>query len=207
MSRELRANLIFVCILLVLSAPGFYILMAKRIAHTGPPVDLPDPVPHAVAYVQPDPVPPGLPRVEPPEARAWVEQLASEHGVVKIYRGADDEPMLSSDHRVQVVERRDAGAHTAIALIFWQEPSSAMQFVADARNSRGQVKAQNVVARSIAVPTTVRHALQRVGYIDPPDHVAWVTFEVELKIARLSWIDIAPAAHPDAMSSISFSVE
>ncbi|MBC7783096.1 MAG: hypothetical protein H7144_04585, partial [Burkholderiales bacterium] len=75
MTRELRANLIFVCILIVLVTPGFVILIKKRLASETGPNDLPHPVPHAVAYIQPPPVPPGLARVEPALVRGWITRL------------------------------------------------------------------------------------------------------------------------------------
>ncbi|HEX8342320.1 MAG TPA: hypothetical protein VF624_15560, partial [Tepidisphaeraceae bacterium] len=125
MSRELRLNLIFLVILLMLMAPGFYILMRKRLADTDRRADLPHPPPHSVAYVQPGPVPPHLPRVEPSAAKVWVSRLVRDRFGAEMFRAEGNVPCISGDHRAQLTYFAADAGRLRLQLLLWQAPEAA----------------------------------------------------------------------------------
>jgi hypothetical protein len=167
-TREQRANFIFACALAVLIAPGFFLLMRKKLTGSDRPNFLPEPVPHQVAYIQPDPVPPNLPRVEPTEVKQWVDTLIRERGI-KPLRGTGGTPILSNDHRVQMLGEKAAGAAMQIALLLWKD--SPLGNDEPELTASDDTPAAVVANTPIDVPTPIRHALQEAGYVNPPTRV------------------------------------
>ncbi len=181
MSKELRANLIFLIILLVLIAPGFIILIRKKLAGSDQPNYMPDPVPHAAAFNQPPPVPPKVDRVEPTIVRAWVSNQVQERFDPKaaLLRSADGTAPVMGDRYITqaaMISRSDAG-NVRVALLVWDAAASVSK--APAKMSivtpAGSMAADATDAFSVDVPKDVRHALQSVGFIDPPEKVLWVS--------------------------------
>lgn len=172
MRKEARLNLIFFGILLVLLAPGFLILMRKKLSGTDEPNYLPDPIPHSTAYNQPLPVPPGLPRNEPPEATEWVNSLVREHvsPTARMLRTGTNQPVVSDAFRTQAIHVHHDGAAGRVVLLVWDERPSLeprVQVEVGAEPA-GTSESKRTM---IDVPKKVRHALQRVGYVDPPEKV------------------------------------
>lgn len=181
MRKEARLNLIFFGILLVLLAPGFIILMRKKLSGSSEPNYMPDPIPHAVGYVQPAPVPPGLPRVEPPEARQWTTKLVHERvsPTASVLTVRDNVAIVSDAFRTQALCFVGGEPESRLLLMLWDD-----RVVASGSNPRIEVRFNGVQQQieasnvdSVPVPKDVRHALQRVGYVDPPEKVWIIAFK------------------------------
>lgn len=171
MQKESKANLIFVVVLIITMVPGVTMLIRRKLNGDRTTSALPDPVPYALAYNQPPPTPPGLQRMEPPFVRDWVS------GIVRDKIGPDvrlltvsNQPVVSDGYFTQavaLVPSADGGSD--LWLLIWRDappPSDTdPQVTAPARDN---AVASAVSLQPIDIPPDVRHALQSVGYIDPP---------------------------------------
>ncbi|HEX8323012.1 MAG TPA: hypothetical protein VF595_03785 [Tepidisphaeraceae bacterium] len=178
MTRELRANLIFFVCLVLFVSPGFLILMSRKLNGRDRPNDLPDPVPSAIAYVQPPPVPP-LPRIEPKPVRDWVRQLLQDRqgSDARMMRDAD-KAVVSDRFVTQLVSIAPAeNGATRVALLIWDERSELATEQLRLTAEVGGRTIDAVVARTEPIDVTrrVRHALQDVGYVRPPEKVWWLS--------------------------------
>jgi len=181
MSKEARANLIFLVVLAIVIAPGFIILVKRKLAETGQPNFLPDPVPHAAAFNQPPPVPPSVPRKEPAEVRGWVTSQIQQRFNPKaaLVRTADGSaPVMGDRYLTQLTMlNHDDAKNLRVAMVVWD--ASATVATAPAKiviKSDGvDTPADATDGFQLEVPADVRHALQAVGYIDPPTRVLMVS--------------------------------
>ncbi|MGN6726715.1 MAG: hypothetical protein ACTHLZ_12400 [Tepidisphaeraceae bacterium] len=191
MTREIKANLIFLAALIVLVSPGFYILMKKRLNGPSKPIFMADPVPVTAAYNQPPPVPPTLPRIEPKLAKSWiVETLQADAGAsARLMRTSDDEaagPVMGDRFITQGIAQQTTPAGTTIRLLAWD---ARTQSVGDAR-VQGSLNGKPVdggatEVRQLDVPVYVRHTLQDAGFIDPPTKVGWIICKFSGPVDRL----------------------
>lgn len=171
MRNESRANIIFFVVLLVLILPGFVILMRKKLSGPTDPVHLPPLVPHQAAYIQPEPVPPRAPRIEPPVVRAWVERELHDRvdPNATLARDRTGAGAVVSDRFVtQLVHASDR----QIVLLVWSADTDPRTV----KISTDSIEESDVeVTRTfIDVPKDIRHALQDVGYTNPPERIEWV---------------------------------
>lgn len=178
MTREARANLIFVVCLVVLSTPGFLILMSRKLGGSTKPNDLPAPVPMETAYVQPPPAPPRLPRVEPPATRAWVQKLlSSRHGPDVPMVRAGGQP-VTSDRFVTQLVGLSTGTDGAweVALLIWDDRGEVATEAIDVSSQSAGRTTPGVIRQTEAVdvPRDVRRSLQDLGYARPPEKVWWI---------------------------------
>ncbi len=182
MTREKRANLLFISILLVLLIPGFVILMRKKLNGGSDPNYMPQPLPHAAAYMQPPPIPPTVPRVEPAEVLQWVTNLLHERvapDVSVLRNDAGTGPVIGDRFTTQVVYVTPAtNEQIGVYLLVWDPRpiDSPITFTIDGKAPKLPV----TTAKPVDVPKNIRHILQRVGYIDPPQRVAWVNLSCEV---------------------------
>lgn len=171
MRKEVKLNLLFFGLLIPLMAPGFVILIKKKLNDPTKPSFGRESVPVSSAYNQPPPVNPRLPRVEPSEARQWVTQLVQDRlgtstTLVRISNGSA--PPMGDAFCTQLLTTTPS-----LCLLLWtaREDVSASNpqvtlIAGDQRSTLAEVNAERV-----DVPKTVRHALQKVGYLDPPERV------------------------------------
>lgn len=169
MRKESRANVIFFLVLLVLIAPGFVILMRKKLSGPTDPAHLPTMIPHQAAYIQPDPIPPRAPRVEPAAVRSWVTQQLHDRvdpnaSVVRDQTGAG--PLVGDKFVTQIVHR--VGGQ--LVLLIWRAEIEPLSFETKVDGASLGVPS----VEWVDVPKDVRHSLQKVGYTDPPERIAWV---------------------------------
>lgn len=171
MRKESRANIIFFLVLLVLILPGFVILMRKKLAGPTDPAHLPTLIPHQAAYIQPEPVPPRAPRIEPPAVRAWVtrelhDRVDPNATVARDSTGTG--AVVSDRFATQLVHASDR----QIVLLVWSADSDPLTVTIG--TSSGEESNLELTRTWIDVPKNIRHALQNVGYTDPPERIAWV---------------------------------
>jgi hypothetical protein len=164
-----------VIILIALIAPGAYILLSKKLRGTSEPNYMPDPRHTTAAFNQPLPVPPGLPRVEPPEVRLWVSNLLQDriHPKAAIPRDAERSPIMSDTFRTQFLQWVPATEKSAtVWLMVWDDRASitaSQPTIQIYQPAAATASSRNV--SQIDVTQTVRDALQRVGYVNPPTRV------------------------------------
>lgn len=174
MKTESKANLIFVTILIILMVPGVFMLVRRKLNGDRTSAALPDPVPYALAYNQPPPTPPGLPRMEPPFVRDWVQQIVREKiGIdTSVLRNAN-EPIVSDAYFTQALSvTRHENGPSDIWLMIWRDAPTPSAGDPQIFLTPASAKpAASISIEPIDVPKDVRHALQGVGYIDPPPRV------------------------------------
>ena len=187
MTREVKANLIFLVALVVLVSPGFFILMKKRLNGPNKPIFMADPVPTVAAYNQPPPVPPALPRVEPATVRAWVTQiLQNDAGPSAILMRTSDDPaagpVMGSHYVTQGLSADQSNGALTVRLLAWDADSlSAPQVDIKGIAAEGSITAEILKVQSIDVPVDVRHHLQDVSFIDPPQTVSLIVCRIKSK--------------------------
>lgn len=167
MSRELKANLVFIIALLIVAAPGVFIMMRKRMeqsSHGNGGDFMRSVVPSSVAFNQPPPYRPNLPKYEPPVARAWVETEIRKTlpADARVIRARDGTPIMSDNSRLQLLSINTRTAH----LLLWDNPAQLPQLTPTPTS---------VEMKKLIVPKDVRHALQNVGYVNPPEEIRELT--------------------------------
>ena len=187
MKKESKANLIFVSLLVCSMIPGIFMLVRKKLNGDMTSAALPDPVPFAVAYNQPPPFPPSLPRREPPVVREWVARLTQEKvGIdVSLMRSATGGPVVSDGYLTQSIAV-DGGLPTGhggsikLWLLIWREsPAITASDPVLSPVSYPENAARVISLEQLPVPKDVRHALQGVGYIDPPQKIWLGCYELQ----------------------------
>jgi hypothetical protein len=128
-------------------------------------------IPHQAAYIQPPPIPPRVPRIEPPEVRAWVtrqlhDRINPNTSVARDITGAG--PVVGDRFVTQLVQASDE----QLALLIWSSGVEQASIALDAGDGPQLLAA--AIATSVDVPKNVRHALQQVGYVNPPEQLAWI---------------------------------
>lgn len=180
MRKEVKLNLLFIGILIVLMAPGIVIVMRKKLSGSSKPSYLPHDVPMSVAYNQPPPVPPRLPRVEPSEARQWVTQLLQErvgpNALLSRSEGGAA-PVMGDAFVTQLltVAPRESGWTVCVMLWTERQDVSERNPTLTLISSTGRPIVEHVSVERLDVPKLVRHSLQKVGYIRPPEKVWLLT--------------------------------
>ena len=174
MKRENKINLIFIIVLIAAMIPGLTILIRRKLSGQGASAVMPDVPPFAVAYNQPPPYPPGLQRIEPLAVREWVRSVVRDKIGKEIPLLSNSQGAIVSDafftQAVAVVQQPNNG--TDLWLLIWRDaPPPSKTDPAVGRTGGDDAAVQSLTA--IDVPLDVRHALQDVGYIDPPKH-AWL---------------------------------
>ena len=182
MTRETRANLIFLAVILALLTPGAVILFRKKLAPTLKPMRMPEGVPTEIAYLSPLETPPGRKRVEPPHTAKWVESLVQDHASrsPKVSRptGLDGLPMVSERKSFEVVAVEPGNETTRLWLILWKAngDDDAGKWVF--RSERADLEVTAEPAVPIAVPPLVREELGELGVTRPPHEIRWQTLEL-----------------------------
>ncbi|GIW76893.1 MAG: hypothetical protein KatS3mg104_1956 [Phycisphaerae bacterium] len=168
MRKETKANLVFALLLLILIAPGFFILMKKKLSGSTEPAHLPPLIPHEAAYIQPEPIPPRAPRVEPPEVRGWVMTLLHDQidpNSRMVRDPLNDSPIVGNRYTTQLVYMN----HDKLVFLIWSDNVPSVRVWVD-----GSSELVTDSVTWIEIPKHIRHVLQKVGYIDPPQRIAWV---------------------------------
>jgi len=169
MTRERRANLIFLAIFLVASLPGLFLLLRKKADATIRPMGSPENVRPHLVFIDPVDAPEGIPRMAPALTMAWVRDLArSQFGADRVLSRADaggkPGPVMSDRRLAQLIDARVEGDRIRCALIVWNLPRGAR----DVRFGGATVEASTSL---IALPAAVKQDLQLSGLPAPPQQV------------------------------------
>lgn len=142
--------------------------MNKKLSGSSDPAHLPPLIPHEAAYIQPEPIPPRAPRVEPPEVRSWVTKLIHDRidPTSRMLRDLfSDLPIVGDRFTTQLIYMNQE----KLVFLIWSTEVTSVKISVD-----GSSVLVSEPVTWIEVPTHIRHVLQKVGYIDPPQRIAWV---------------------------------
>jgi hypothetical protein len=215
MTREVRANVLFLIGLAVLMTPGFIILMNKKLSNNpGKSNAMPDPVPYQIAYMQPLPAPP-VPRREPPAVRRWVhdqiEKRLGNASAREFDRTSNSGPIVSDHFITQFLglSFHPTGKEATLTLLRWDVRTDIAAIVPtiEADFAVGSMKFSRPAVEAVEVPKDIRHALQDVGYVDPPQKVWWISFPgtTEGEVGTLNRLRLTvPNAKPPAVETFDF---
>lgn len=170
MRRETRVNLLFLLAFVAVSLPGAVILFRKKLDPTAHRLDQPDPILNRLPYMSPPPAPPGIRWVSPDLTQRWLAGLARPATLASAAPpGPQWEPVISADHRLQLLVAERAAGSARLDLIVWDE---AVEPSAEAFAVRVDGEAAPVAsAESLPLPHDVRRELVVAGFVRPPEHI------------------------------------
>lgn len=162
MTKEVRNNLIFFALFMVISVPGAVMLFKKKLDPEAAPMYLPKPTPNQAAYMHPIEVPTRVARVMPVGVAEWTAGLAGEHFPALQLRETGL-PVMSRDRHVEVL----ASGVDEIGLLVWDDASAV---TVDAGSAE--------VVEQLDVPGYLVESIKNVGYPVPPARVTVVRLEL-----------------------------
>lgn len=213
-------NLVFLIVFVILSAPGAIILFHKKLDPTSPRLDEPDPVLTQLPYMTPLPAPQGMKWIVPPKTFAWLREVTrsrtgSDEILSALEPGPEWEPVISSDHSIQLIAVTPGKNNTRYRLVIWDAkvPVTPETISINVRPVAGPVNSgwrlSVGAADPVIVPPDVRRELVSLGFGHPPTQVTWVDADlgsvlvlgpgperitidgVGLKEPLHSWVDVA----------------
>jgi hypothetical protein len=213
-TRETRLNLWFLAIFLIISLPGAVILFIKKLDPSASRMDEPDAVRMQLPYMAPVPAPPEMRWMVPPVTHRWLTDLTQQKTggpmASAVPPGPEWEPVISPDHRLQVMSVRAAGGTTHLALTVWDTPLSddASRINPKFQANGHELPASIVRNGSIEIPAPIRYELVNLGFAHPPARIEWIDCEVKGPIEPNDHITLtlAGAKAPAAQSSVSWTV-
>lgn len=179
MQKETKSNLIFLIVLLIILAPGAFILVKKKLDPNSRRMGGPDPVRKATAYIDPFDVPEDFRRLVPPAAEEWVAtlmptQVGRTPTTVPTDHGG---PAVSERKMFEVlsVSRNSLGIQASV--LVWNLPNNKQPTLVKAKAAIGKqvLDATNVKIVKLQIPKPVQDELRTAGFIRPPSQAAIVT--------------------------------
>jgi hypothetical protein len=189
-TREARANLIFIVIFLLISAPGLVMLVKKKMETGRPPLWLPVPARQSLVYIDPIDAPPTMRRLTPALTAAWVADLVRNRfdtaAVPMTTNGDATEPVMSANRLAQLVADEPTPSGRRVALLVWNLPRDAnnvkiqLRATTASADSIENLAISDMTAEPIDLPHAVKRDLQDSGIPAPPFRVWWVTAVIPL---------------------------
>lgn len=185
MTRETRLNVWFLAIFLVVSLPGAIVLFIKKLDPSASRMDQPDAVLTQLPYMSPDPEPSSVRRMVPPKTRDWLvdltRQKTGESLASAVGPGPEWEPVISSDHVLQVLSVSSASDSSTLSLLLWNAPSKSdvNRFDSVLRVNGQALPTRITHVETIEVPEEVRDELVSLGYTHPPRKLTWMRAEAK----------------------------
>jgi hypothetical protein len=188
MTRETRANLIFLGLFLAVSLPGAVILVKKKMQPGAAPMGMPDFVRRRVPYMVPLATPDDqVLRVVPPQTGAGVGELIRRRAAGAAEPRHGPLPVTSSDRVVQVTGLKEEGGRTLLYLLAWEggygTEAARYRVVATAGAAGERFDGRVVTAEPIPVPEAVKKELMSGGYVKPPAQVTWIEVAFDAPVA------------------------
>lgn len=184
MTREARANLIFLAIFLVVSIPGAIILVRKKMDPLSRPMWIPDGRLTRLVYIDPTDAPPTMPRMAPAITSAWVaDEARARFGItivpMLLMEDGSTTPVISDSRYFQLLGTKRIGSSFTIHLLVWNLPrGSGTPDVSITRllNPTDQSSRMPVpfTIQPAQIPADVKRDLQDSGFPKPPQHVLWM---------------------------------
>lgn len=186
MSRESRANLIFLAIFLAIALPGAIVLVRKKLDPAAAPMGGPPTVKDRLVYFDPLESPPGFKRLVPTITANWVGDLARDRfGTTAVPRRVDADgqssPILSENRLVQLVGVQSSSSTQRIALLVWNVPREGgdVTIAIDAATGEKTVPVGAIATESIPLPPQIIKDLHGSGLATPPQRVLLAEFALD----------------------------
>jgi hypothetical protein len=213
--RETRLNLIFLAVFLVLSLPGAVILFRKKLDPRASRMDQPDAVLRRMPFMAPPPVPPGVRWMVPPATRAWLEDLTRQKAgtpmASSVVGGPEWEPIISDDHRLQLMSTSAANDAAVAGLLLWHGATSteASDYPVYAHFGSRVEKGTVESIEPVPIPADVRKELVSLGYTHPPKQVLWmrVRWPGDSASGQTMQLTLAGWSSPPLRSSVEWAVK
>jgi hypothetical protein len=215
LKRETRLNLIFLVVFLAISLPGAVILFIKKLDPAAPRMDEPDAVLRQVPFMTPPPAPSGARWMVPTQTRAWLDTLTRQKTgkamASAVVGGPEWEPIISADHRMQVMSITPASNAAVAGLLLWNGATSTdiseYQLYAHLglRVEKGAVES----VEPVPVPPDVRKELVSLGYTHPPTQVLWMRahWPGGLANGQTMQLDLTGWSEPPLRTSVEWAVK
>lgn len=215
MKRETRLNLLFLVVFLVLSLPGAVILFRKKLDPAASRMDQPDAMLRQMPYMAPPPVPPGVRWMVPPATRAWLDELTRQKAgtpmASAVVGGPEWEPIISADHRLQVMSVVPGQDATTAALLVWHGATSTdpasypLQVQIGSRDEQGTIAS----IEAVPIPANVRKELVSLGYAHPPTQVLWLRahWPGDLAAGQTVHLDLMGSGNPPLRTGVEWVVK
>lgn len=174
MTRETRANLIFLVLFVLISIPGLLMLVKKKMDPTRRPMWMPDSVKRHMVYVDPTDAPESMPRLVPALTANWVaDEARVRFGAARVPSQNDGtEPVMSDRRLAQLVWRQDEGQGMKLGLLIWNLPRGSSDVVFDLRAADGPAVIDSQDLQPL--PPAVKRDIQDSGFPNPPQEVLWI---------------------------------
>jgi hypothetical protein len=210
--RETRFNLVFLLVFLGVSLPGAVILFRKKLDPSASRMDQPDAVVRQLPYMTPLPAPPDMRWMVPPRTFQWLDNLTQQKTgsamVSVLGPGPEWEPVISSDHLVQLMAVVPGAASERYSFVVWTEQALPTGGIlvhrgGSAADSDGRV----TNSEPMALPQDLRRELVALGFAHPPKTIAWadVSFTRTLVPATQKITFDCNASTPPIHSTLEFS--
>jgi hypothetical protein len=203
--RETRLNLVFLTAFIVVTLPGAVILFKKKLDPTAHRLDQPDPILNHLPYMVPPPAPPNVKWVVPDRTQAWVQSLTAPTPTVSAGPpGPQWEPVISADHRLQLLAR-SIDPKPQLTFLLWDgvaEPRIDLFTVSiDGHPERAHITR----VRPVPLPADVRRELVMMGFVRPP--VQALVLEVDFQTLTPGTKHVLDLSYTTSANSFHSSIE
>lgn len=173
-TKETRANVVFLTIFLAIALPGGVILFKKKLDPAVPPMYMPDRPRVSLPYNSPEEAP-DLKRYVPERTGEWVTDVAREHGYADVRTGDDGLPVVLDQRQWQLIGVRPEGTGMRADFLVWEKVGADSGVGVSAVGKEGELEGRVEPAEPMAIPEPVRKELVYAGYPKPPKEATWVT--------------------------------
>ncbi len=178
-----KANLAFILFLVLLSAPGVFMMVSKKLKSEGKPT-FPPGVRHQLAYMDPTAGESKAHlRVVPPVTGDWVGSIAHNRRqfapelALKV-SGKEWKPIMGSNRSMQLLGFDQIEGRARAMVLIWDERalpiSKQYEFTFKTDSQTLVAELDGMVGDGL--PLDVRDELQNYGYIRPPTRAIWALF-------------------------------
>jgi hypothetical protein len=186
MKKEIKINLIFIVILLLLCAPGAFILVRKKL-NAEASYTWPDEIRKKWAYMDPVVNARSLPRFTPPKTGVWVSEamnsLIKSPGLVSLVPTSRFDAIMSEGLDFQLCAHSPTEGNRRLTLLGWNKIHKDIkdQFEFSATTASGKTVRGNIEGlKRLMLHVDIREELRDAGYTNPPPSaVVWIEVQFE----------------------------
>ena len=177
-------------------------------------MDEPDAVRMQLPYMAPVPAPPETRWMVPAKTRQWLADLTrrktDQPMASAVPPGPEWEPVISADHRLQVLSVAPEKETTNLTLLVWSglSPDEQNRLKISLRSKARELAAKVTQVEWIDVPEDVRQEWVNLGFDHPPKRVAWIDAQVQgiLEAGSNAELDLTGSGSPAFRTTVSWTV-
>lgn len=189
MTRETRANLIFLVIFLAISLPGAVILFKKKLDPAERAMYLPEPVRHQIPYMAPYMAADHVQRVVPEKTAAFVRLITESPEQTPVGQ-------ISEARSFEVIQTQIIPGQPLKVLIWDQRIDLERPVLIEVGTGSDKLGPVRARVTPISLEASIRRELQDLGYVRPPEQVVMALADfpqqgdpVSLSYIRVQWSD------------------